>query len=61
MDLAVTAARNAFKDPSWRDIAPADRGELMFKLASLVEKNKELLASIETWDNGSFMTTVPQF
>lgn len=33
-------------------MATTDRGELMFKLARLVEENKETLATIETWDNG---------
>jgi len=53
VDKAVAAARKAFKDPSWRDMAPSDRGELMFKLSALIEKNKETLATIETWDNGT--------
>lgn len=33
-------------------MAPTDRGHLMFKLAELIEKNAETLATIETWDNG---------
>jgi len=28
------------------------RGDLLFKLASLIEENREILATIETWDNG---------
>lgn len=52
VDLAVKAARKAFKNPSWRDISPSDRGALMFKLAQLIEENREVLATIETWDNG---------
>ncbi|KAJ9300712.1 hypothetical protein DTO271G3_1876 [Paecilomyces variotii] len=52
VDLAVKAARKAFKDPSWKDLSPTDRGYLMHKLADLVEKHKETLATIETWDNG---------
>lgn len=52
VDLAVKAARKAFKDPSWRDLPPTDRGALMFKLAELIENNREVLATIETWDNG---------
>ncbi|KAL6716442.1 mitochondrial aldehyde dehydrogenase [Lecanora helva] len=52
VDAAVKAARAAFKHPSWRDLPPTDRGNLMLKLASLVEENAELLATIETWDNG---------
>lgn len=52
VDIAVAAARKALKDPSWRDIDPTARGALMLKLADLVEKSRETLATIETWDNG---------
>lgn len=53
VDLAVKAARKAFKDPAWRDLPSVERAELMFKLVALIEKNKEVLATIETWDNGN--------
>lgn len=52
VDKAVAAARAAFKG-EWRDMDSSHRGELIYKLASLVEENKELLATIETWDNGT--------
>ena len=52
VDKAVEAARAAFKGP-WRDMATSERGDLMLKLAELVDKNKEVLATIETWDNGT--------
>jgi aldehyde dehydrogenase (NAD+) len=29
-----------------------ERGALMLRLADLMEENKEVLATIETWDNG---------
>lgn len=51
VDKAVAAARAALKGP-WRDISTTERGDLMYKLSQLVEENKELLATIETWDNG---------
>ena len=51
VDKAVEAARAAFKG-EWRDMATSERGDLMLKLSALVEKNKEVLATIETWDNG---------
>ncbi|CAK3883219.1 aldehyde dehydrogenase-like [Lecanosticta acicola] len=51
VDKAVAAARAAFKGP-WRDMASTERGDLMLKLSQLVEENKEILATIETWDNG---------
>lgn len=52
VNTAVTAARAAFKNPTWRDIPATDRGKMMFKLADLIEKHAETLATIETWDNG---------
>ncbi|KXS95631.1 hypothetical protein AC578_3560 [Pseudocercospora eumusae] len=51
VDKAVAAARAAFNGP-WRDISPSERGDLVHKLSQLVEQNAELLATIETWDNG---------
>ena len=52
IDIAVKAARKAFRDPSWKLLPPTDRGALMLKLADLIEQHKETLATIETWDNG---------
>lgn len=52
VDKAVEAARAALNHESWRDISGTERGRLMFKLADLAEEEKEILATIETWDNG---------
>ncbi|KAK5090487.1 mitochondrial aldehyde dehydrogenase [Lithohypha guttulata] len=52
VDAAVKAARQAFNDPSWRDLPGPDRGAIMFKWADLLEANRETLATLETWDNG---------
>ncbi|KAJ6015477.1 aldehyde dehydrogenase [Penicillium herquei] len=52
VDIAVKAARKALKDPSWKLLPATDRGNLMMKLADLIEQHKEILATIETWDNG---------
>ncbi|KAK3720110.1 mitochondrial aldehyde dehydrogenase [Vermiconidia calcicola] len=51
VDKAVEAARAAFKGP-WGQMSPTERGDLMYKLSQLIEENKELLATIDTWDNG---------
>ncbi|CAK7272487.1 aldehyde dehydrogenase (NAD(P)(+)) ald5 [Sporothrix epigloea] len=51
VDIAVAAARKAFEGP-WSKIVPQDRGILMNKLADLAEKNAELLAAVESIDNG---------
>ncbi|KAI1200504.1 aldehyde dehydrogenase [Nemania serpens] len=52
VDKAVAAARAALNHESWRDISGTERGRLMFKLADLAEQEKEVLATVETWDNG---------
>ena len=51
VDIAVVAARKAFEG-SWRATTPQQRGILLTKLADLVEKNLELLAAVESLDNG---------
>jgi acyl-CoA reductase-like NAD-dependent aldehyde dehydrogenase len=50
VDEAVEAARRAF--PAWRDVAPADRGRLLRRLAALVEEHAEELALLETRNVG---------
>ncbi|RPB11397.1 aldehyde dehydrogenase-like protein [Morchella conica CCBAS932] len=52
VDIAVKAARAAFLNPAWCDISPAERGQLLYKLADLVQQHEEQLATIETWDMG---------
>ncbi|MGH7908158.1 MAG: aldehyde dehydrogenase family protein [Candidatus Binataceae bacterium] len=50
IDKAVAAARAAF--PKWRDMAAADRGRLILRLADAIEKHAEDLARLETLDTG---------
>ena len=53
VDKAVEAARAAFKGP-WREMATTQRGDIMMTLSLLVHQNREVLATIETWDNGKY-------
>lgn len=53
VDLAVQAARAAF--PGWRDLGPQGRGQILERLAKLIEENVETLAQIETLDNGALL------
>lgn len=53
VDDAVAAARKAFRGP-WAKISATARGELLMKLASLVETNASVLATIEAWDGGEY-------
>lgn len=52
VNKAVQAAHAAFRAPEWKAMAATDRGVLMTKLANLMEAKKELLATIDAWDNG---------
>ncbi|KAF4962379.1 hypothetical protein FSARC_9545 [Fusarium sarcochroum] len=52
VDAAVKAARAALHHPSWRQMPASERGQLLWRLADLVEENKEILATIDAWDNG---------
>jgi aldehyde dehydrogenase (NAD+) len=51
VDIAVAAARKAFEGP-WRLVTPEQRGKFLVNLANLIEKNLELLAAVESLDNG---------
>lgn len=52
VDKAVQAAAKALKHKSWKFLPGTERGKLMARFADLIEENKELLASIDAWDNG---------
>ena len=49
-DESVSAARRAF--PAWKKITPYDRGRLLQKVASLIEKHGEEFAQLITLENG---------
>ncbi|MBO1625134.1 aldehyde dehydrogenase family protein [Bacillus arachidis] len=52
VDLAVKAARKAFEEGTWSKISAAERAHLIYKLADLIDENKEELAQLEALDNG---------
>ena len=52
IDLAVSAARNAFVSPNWRRMPPADRAKRLWKLAELVEEHAGELAYLDTLNEG---------
>ncbi|KAL8180073.1 UNVERIFIED_CONTAM: Aldehyde dehydrogenase, mitochondrial [Gekko kuhli] len=53
VDKAVKAARDAFKFGSpWRRMDASQRGELLYRLADLIERDRAYLAALETLDNG---------
>ncbi|KAL2203200.1 aldehyde dehydrogenase [Sarocladium strictum] len=52
VDKAVAAARRAFEEGEWGEISAAERGTFLYKIADLLEKEQELLAGIDAFDNG---------
>lgn len=52
VDKAVQAARSAFNSGEWPKMSATQRGELLYKLADLIEQNIKDLAELETLDNG---------
>jgi len=52
VDKAVAAARKAFESKAWRGLEPSTRARLLFRLADLLEANKEEFAHLEAVDNG---------
>jgi aldehyde dehydrogenase (NAD+) len=53
IDLAVKAARKAFHSKApWRRMSAAGRGRLLNRLADLIEKHQDELATLESLDNG---------
>jgi acyl-CoA reductase-like NAD-dependent aldehyde dehydrogenase len=52
VDTAVGAARAALSDPQWRDMSPANRAQLLWRIAQLIDANADELAELETRDQG---------
>jgi len=52
IDRAVAAARRAFEAGPWRTITPSARGQIIWRLADLLEKHAEEFAELEALDNG---------
>ncbi|EGY18468.1 hypothetical protein VD0002_g3940 [Verticillium dahliae] len=51
VDKAVAAARRAFSG-EWSDLAAVDRGAFLYRLAELIDRDRELIAAIDAYDNG---------
>nr|XP_057943277.1 mitochondrial 10-formyltetrahydrofolate dehydrogenase-like isoform X2 [Doryrhamphus excisus] len=56
VDRAVAAAKQAFVHGPWGRMNPRDRGNLLYKLADLMEQHQEELATIEAMDSGAVYT-----
>lgn len=52
IDDAVAAARTAFQAPSWRRTNPHARGDLLLRIAAIMDAHADELAELETLNNG---------
>lgn len=50
--LAIAAARRAFDEGPWPDTASRDRGALLVRVAELLQRDKSLIARMESLDTG---------
>jgi aldehyde dehydrogenase (NAD+) len=57
-DLAVQAAHRAFADPAWAGLSATQRGALLRRLAALIERDAEILGSVEQRSNGKLIVEV---
>ncbi|MEM7575101.1 MAG: aldehyde dehydrogenase family protein [Bacteroidota bacterium] len=51
VDQAAQAAQMAYRE-HWSKMAPAERARLLWRLADLIERDRELFIQLETLDNG---------
>lgn len=56
VDHAVGAARAAFDDGRWSDLSTDQRGAVLLKLADLIERDRESLATMDTLEVGKPIT-----
>ncbi|KAH3663591.1 hypothetical protein OGAPHI_004992 [Ogataea philodendri] len=52
VNLAVQAAVDAFEDESWSGLTGSQRGDYLYKIYEIIKRDVELIASLESWDNG---------
>ena len=52
VDKAVDAARRAYDTGVWSDLPPVERAKYIFKLAALIDRDRELIAAIDAQDCG---------
>jgi acyl-CoA reductase-like NAD-dependent aldehyde dehydrogenase len=57
VNRAVDAARRAFDSDEWSHLSGSERGNLLWKIADLIEKHTDELAELETLDNGKPLKT----
>ncbi|KAH0674434.1 hypothetical protein KY284_025521 [Solanum tuberosum] len=52
INRAVAAARKAFDEGPWPRMTAYERSKILLRLADLIEKHNDQIATLETWDTG---------
>ena len=52
VDAAVRAARACLESKEWRELPARKRGQLLYRVADLLEQRSKELAEVETKNNG---------
>ncbi|XP_020208180.1 aldehyde dehydrogenase family 2 member B4, mitochondrial [Cajanus cajan] len=52
INRAVSAARKAFDEGPWPKMTPYERSRVLLRIADMIEKHSDELATLETWNNG---------
>jgi phenylacetaldehyde dehydrogenase len=52
VDRAVAAARKSFDRGTWRDMPPAERAKVLWRVGDMIEERSTEFAQLETLDNG---------
>lgn len=52
IDIAVRSSRKAFNTSWGKHVTGTERGRLLYKLADLMERDQQILAELESLDNG---------
>ncbi|WP_245546662.1 aldehyde dehydrogenase [Leeia oryzae] len=58
IDLAVSAARAAYRSGVWSKMAPRDRMDVLYRLADLIEQHSDELALLDCLDMGKPITSL---
>src|SRR6266581_1807899 len=52
IDRAVASARRSFNRGTWRELPPAERAKVLWKVGDMLEERANEFAQLETLDNG---------
>src|SRR5438876_10629347 len=52
VDRAVASARRSFNRGTWRELPPAERAKVLWKVGDMLEERADEFAQLETLDNG---------